>query len=182
MIKQNLGLVIVLISMAVFSLACSEDTQRQDADRVQQIAFGEQVFREKECGKCHATTGMETDTVKVEGLDVDPPDLSSVFLAMDTLFVKKHLQFTELSAMPSIAMTPHEINALTQYVASLHALANADPDLTEADGKCPVCGAPVHTSKALTITYEGKTFYLECPDCKIVFERDPTWHSKSGYL
>ena len=180
--KQNLVLAVMLMSSAVLSMGCSETPQRQAADRQQQIALGEKVFQEKKCGKCHSITGLEVETAKVEGLEVRPPDLSSVFLAIDTLFIKRHLQFTELTAMPPITMTRPEINAMAQYVASLHAKANADPNLSDADGSCPVCGARLQTSEAAVAVYEGKEYYFECPDCKVVFERDPAWHTQSGHL
>lgn len=180
--KQNLILAVMLISVAVLSMACSETPQRQAVDRQQQIALGEKIFQEKECGKCHPIDGSEVEPAKVQGLEVEPPDLTSVFLAVDSLFIKKHLQFTELTAMPPIEMTRHETNAVAQYVANLHARANTDPELKDADGNCPVCGARLKRSNALVATYEDKEFYFECPDCKVVFERDPAWHSQSGHL
>jgi YHS domain-containing protein len=173
---------VLIMAVTALMCACTETSQRPALRGEQErlIALGEKVFQEKECGKCHPTTSGVVDTTK------KAPDLSSVFLAMDTLFVKKHLQFTELSAMPPIPLTPHEINALTQYIGVLHAQAHANPDLQNPDGICPICGAPLKIADAeanhLAVTYQGSKFYFECPDCKVVFERDPAWHSQSGYL
>ncbi len=179
--KQNLVLIVMLISFAVLAMACSETPQPQSENRQKQSALGEKIFQEKECGKCHSITGTETDIAQVEGLEVPPPDLSSVFLAIDTLFIKKHLHFTELTAMPPIEMTRQEISAVSQYIASLHAKANTDPNLTDADGNCQVCGAPLKTSEASVATYNNEEFYFECPDCQVVFERDPTWKSQDEH-
>jgi mono/diheme cytochrome c family protein/YHS domain-containing protein len=178
--KRFFALVVKLMVIAVVILACTETPPRRLADRQREISRGEKVFQEKECAKCHTTSG------EFAKADTAAPDLASVFLAMDTLFVRTHLKFTELSKMPPIEMTSYEINALVQYIASLHAKANADPNLKDPDGICPVCGAPLKISEAeanhLVASYAGKKFYFECPDCKVVFERDPAWHSQSGYL
>ena len=172
--------VINAISVAtIWAVAVSCQSTAELSDNTQmQIAFGEKVFQEKQCGKCHQ--------IGNNGHAEQVPNLSSVFLAMDTLFVKAHLQFTEVSAMAPIAMTPHEISAVTQYIASLHAKANTPPDLQNPDGRCPICGAPLKKSEAaanhLESTYNDKLYYFECPDCKVVFQRDPAWHSQSGYV
>jgi len=160
--------------------ACGQKDVRIPADLRKNIALGEKIFAEKQCGKCHSTTG-DFGRQEQQG-----PDLSSVFRAMDSLFIKSHLQFTELSAMPPINLTPHEISALTQYIAALHGKTHMDPNLKDPDAICPVSGAPLKKSVAeanhLKVTYKGVDYYFVSPDAKIVFERDPEWHSKSGYL
>jgi mono/diheme cytochrome c family protein len=177
---------VLMAGIAFLATTCTETPQRGSSERQRQIALGEKIFQEKECGKCHATTGKPTEFTLVANPETKPPDLSSVFLAMDTLFIKKHLQFTETTKMPPIPLTPHEITALTQYIATLHAQANKDPNLENPDGICPICGAPLAKSEAeanhLMVTYKNAKFHFECPDCKKVFERDPAWHSQSGYL
>jgi YHS domain-containing protein/mono/diheme cytochrome c family protein len=178
--KTQFSCLLSLATSAVLLLvACSEKPGRVPGDLQKQIALGEKIFAEKECGKCHMAKVKETELAK------KAPDLTSVFLAMDTLFVKTHLQFTELTAMPPIELSRHEISALTQYVGSLHGKANMDPSLENPDGVCPICGAPVKFSEAeanhLKVTFQGKDYYFECPDCKIVFEKDPVWRSQSGY-
>ncbi|MDZ7363259.1 MAG: hypothetical protein ONB46_21450 [candidate division KSB1 bacterium] len=168
-----------LTCAALLLCACGEKPREVSGRLQEQIAFGEKIFAEKACGKCHGSAAEPAP------LERKAPDLTSVFLAMDTLLVKTHLQFTELSQMPPIELSRQEISALTQYVATLHGKANTNPNLDEADGVCPICGAPVKFSEAeanhLKVTYQNKDYYFECPDCKIVFDRDPAWRSQSGY-
>jgi YHS domain-containing protein/mono/diheme cytochrome c family protein len=170
--------ILSLAAALVIGVSCKETISPVSGDLQKQIAFGEQVFQAKRCGDCHQTGEMEDEE--------KAPNLSSVFLAMDTLYVKAHLQFAEVSAMAPIPLTPHEIGTVTQYIASLHAKANTPANLKNADGRCPVCGAPLLTAESianhLQSSYKNTTYYFECPDCKIVFERDPAWHSQSGYV
>lgn len=38
----------------------------------------------------------------------------------------------------------------------------------------PVCGKRINRNKAhITIEYQGDEFYLCCPTCQAIFERDP---------
>jgi mono/diheme cytochrome c family protein/YHS domain-containing protein len=178
MLVSNLVRVVSLAAIVAMGVHCTSVAPPASDELQKRIAFGEKVFLAKQCGDCHRVAGdFEDETA---------PNLSSVFLAMDTLYVKAHLQFSEVSAMKPIPLTPHEISAVTQYIASLHAKANTPPDLVNPDGRCPVCGAPVQISDAasnhLQSTYNNKVYHFECPDCKVVFERDPAWHSQSGYV
>ena len=179
-ITSSTALAVALAMTACMKNSADDSAGRVPSDLKKQIVLGEKLFAEKKCGECHSTTGEFANTEK------QGRDLASVFLAMDTLFVKSHLQFAELTAMPPIAMTPHEISAITQYVGVLHAQANMDKSLKDHDGICPVCGAPLMISEAmanhLKVAYQGTDYYFECPDCKVVFQRDPAWHSQSGYL
>lgn len=174
--KKNIaftGMALILAAM----YGCNRELAPIPADLQRQIAMGESVFHRNDCGKCHRVSGY--------GNGEQAPDLSSVFLAMDTVFIKAHLQFTEMSSMPPIPLKPHEISAVTQYIASLHAQRNT-PAQRNPDTRCPVCGAPVETAQAvahsLEASYKGNFFYFECPDCKAIFLRDPDWHSHSGYV
>lgn len=164
---------------ALLLCACGEKPQSVSGRLQEQIALGEKIFAEKECGKCHGSAAA------LAPLEKKAPDLTSVFLAMDTLFVKTHLQFTELTQMPPIELSRQEISALTQHVGALHGKANTNPNLNEPDGFCPICGAPVKFADAeanhLKATFQNQDYYFECPDCKVVFDRDPAWRSQSGY-
>lgn len=145
----------------------------------EQVALGEQIFLREDCGACHS--------IAHGGEEFQGGELSALMLAMDTLYVKKHLQTLEDSTlMPPIPLTPQEISAVTQYIASLHGKANTPVNLKNLDDICPVCGAPLSTTVArktnLWAQHGDKTFYFECPDCRTAFLRDPKRFSKSGYL
>jgi YHS domain-containing protein len=103
----------------------------------------------------------------------------------DTLLIKYQVSHIRGKKMPKIDLTPQEISAVTQYVASLHAKANTPPNQTGFDARCPVCGASllkaVATKNSLETSHNGKFFYFECPDCKKFFLSDPDWYSKGGY-
>ena len=167
-----------LTLVAVVAWGCEKRLDPIPADLQRQITAGESIFYRKDCGKCHE--------VSLRGNGHQGPDLTSVFLAMDTVFIKAHLQFTEISAMPPIELTPHEISAVTQYIASLHAQTNTPANLANPDARCPVCGAAVESPRAaansLQASHKGKFYYFECPDCKAIFLRDPDWHAHSGYV
>ncbi|MGH7495292.1 MAG: c-type cytochrome [bacterium] len=172
---------IELIGMALvlaMTWGCKKQITPIPVDLQRRIATGESVFSRNDCGKCHQVAGYSNEH--------RAPDLTSVFLAMDTVFIKAHLQFTEVSSMPPIPLKPHEISAVTQYLASLHAQKNTPANLQNPDTRCPVCGAEVESAKAvinsLEASYRGKFYYFECPDCKAVFLRDPKWHVQSGYV
>ncbi|MCI0691117.1 hypothetical protein L0337_03815 [candidate division KSB1 bacterium] len=163
----------------LLALACRKGPSPESAAPRQEITLGEKIFVEKECGKCHTAGDQSVEK------EMKAPDLASVFLAVDTVFIKSHLKFIELSQMPPIELKPDEINALTRYVASLHAKANTAPDLKNPDGKCSVCGAPLKIESAkvaqLQASQNDKAFYFECPDCKRMFEMNPDWYAQQGY-
>jgi len=163
----------------VLVAGCKQEPAPLPANLVQQIATGEQVFQRENCGECHRL-GHGDD-------EFQGGELSSLMLAMDTLYVKKHLENLEDSTrMPPIPLNSEEISAVTQYIASLHGKVNAPVNLETIDGVCPICGAALNTAVAfrnnLWAQYGDKTYYFECPDCKKAFLRDPKRHSKSGYL
>ena len=171
---------VAVSSIVIFCCACSDKPAPVPGALQKEIALGEKIFAEKECGKCH-TNSESTVPPKMKA-----PDLTSVSWITDTTLVKGHLQFTEMSAMPPLDLTHHETNALAKYVAHLHARAKTDPNLKNPDGVCPVCGAPLKISKAqadgLQATHDGKTFYFDCADCKRLYERDASWYGQHGYL
>jgi len=177
MFKLRISILAVMTIMLALAWGCKKRIAPIPADLQRQITAGESVFYRKDCGKCHQVNAF--------GDAHQGPALTSVFLAMDTVFIKAHLQFTEISAMPPIALTPHEISAVTQYIASLHANMNTPANLKDPDARCPVCGAEVESARAvansLQVSHQGKFYYFECPDCKAIFLRDPDWHSRSGY-
>jgi mono/diheme cytochrome c family protein/YHS domain-containing protein len=164
----------------LLAIACGKRSGPESGAPQKEMTLGEKIFAEKECGKCH-TTGDQTVEKEMKA-----PDLASVFLAVDTVFVKSHLRFIELSQMPSINLTPEEIDALTHYVASLHAKAKTDPNLEKPDGRCPVCGALLKIEQAKTAqlqaSHADKVYNFECADCKRMFEMNPDWYAQHGYV
>jgi YHS domain-containing protein len=172
---RGIGLIVICTSI----LACEKKTVAPIPEELQkQIALGESIFYQKDCGKCHLAGN---DNQEFKG-----PALTSVHLAEDTLLAKYRLYHFESSQMPPIPLTHQEISALTQYLASLHAKAYTPANLTNCDARCPVCGAEVEKTAAIKNSLEasrnGKFFYFECPDCKEIFLREPGRYSKSGYV
>lgn len=45
---------------------------------------------------------------------------------------------------------------------------------------CPVCGKAVDPATAPTSVYQGTTYYLRCPGCKLRFDADPERFLRSG--
>ncbi len=173
-IVRSLGL------MAIFAigLACEKKNLAPVPEELQkQIASGESIFYQKDCGKCHSAFGFAQDA--------KGPELTAAHLAEDSLQAKYRLYHFESSEMPPIPLTHQEISALTQYIASLHAKAYTTANLTNRDARCPVCGAEVEKAAAiknsLEASHSGNFYYFECPDCKEIFLRDPGKYSKSGY-
>jgi YHS domain-containing protein len=170
----------VVSSIIILAIACQDKPAPADSALQKEIALGEKIFVEKECGKCH--NGSDS----VMAAEMKAPDLTSAFLANDTIFVKAHLQFIELTSMPPMDLTPDETRLLAKYVAHLHAKSKTDPNLKNPDDKCPVCGAPLKISQAqaeaLQVTHTGKTYYFDCADCKRMFERDASWYVQHGYV
>lgn len=175
----KLALPLGWMALVLLGAGCKRDPVPLPANLLQQIALGEKIYARENCGECHR---LGHGSEEFQG-----GELSVLMLAMDTLYVKKHLQSLEDSTrMPPIPLRPEEISAVTQYIASLHGKVNTPVNLESLDGVCPVCGAPLNTTVAfrnnLWAQYGDKTFYFECPDCKKAFLRDPKRHSKSGYL
>jgi YHS domain-containing protein len=166
--------------MAIFAigLACEKKNLAPVPEELQkQIALGESIFYQKDCGKCHSVYGSAQDA--------KGPELTAAHLAEDSLLAKYRLYHFESSEMPPIPLTHQEISALTQYIASLHAKAFTPANLINRDARCPVCGAEVDKAAAiknsLEASHNGKFFYFECPSCKEIFLRDPGRYSRSGY-
>ena len=178
--KQHLIGLAALSCVAVFAFTCQKQSTALPQALQKEIARGEKIFAEKQCGKCH-TNGSSAVAAEMQA-----PDLTSAFLANDTIFVKAHLRFIELSSMPRLDLTPAEIKALTQYVAHLHAQVKTDPLLKNPDGVCPVCGARLQVSKAqaagFAMAVYGKNYYFDCADCQRLFERDTNWYVEHGHL
>lgn len=178
--KQHLIGLAALSCVAIFACACQKQPASLPQALQREIARGEKIFAEKQCGKCHTNGGSAV------AAEMQAPDLTSAFLANDTIFVKAHLRFIELSRMPKLDLTPAEVKALTQYVAHLHAKVNTDPLLKNPDGICPVCGARLQAAKAqaasLYVVVDGQNYYFDCADCQRLFERDTNWYVQHGHL
>jgi mono/diheme cytochrome c family protein len=132
---------------------------------------GEKIFKEKQCGSCHTTS----PSAKMKS-----PDLTTVFTAVDTTFIKVHLRFQQETAMPAIDLTAKQIDDLARYVSHLHAEKFQKVNAKEADGKCPVCGALLKTSavtaESLVSRYNDRLYYFECKSCKEAFDKNSSWH------
>jgi YHS domain-containing protein/mono/diheme cytochrome c family protein len=178
--SSSLILFAAACAMILTAAACRKGSSPESVALRAKATLGEKIFVEKECGKCH----IGGDSAATP--EMSAPDLTSVFLASDTVFVKAHLRFSELSKMPPITLTPEEIGALTQYIASLHARAKGDSHLRNPDGLCPVCGASLKVDQAragqLEASHDGKAYYFECADCKRVFEMNADWYVQHGYV
>ena len=139
---------------------------------------GKTVFVAKKCGDCH----ILGDTTKVPKMPA--PDLSSPFLANDSLFVRAHLKVLEETRMPPVELMPEEIRLVSLYIAELHAARHATVADADADARCPVCNAPVASTQAeergLRLEYLGKVYYFECPKCKNLFIDAPEAYRHSG--
>lgn len=140
--KHHLIWLAAMSGVVIFCFACSDKSALVPSALQKEIALGERIFAEKQCSKCH-TNGESTVPPEMKA-----PDLTSAFLANDTIFVKAHLKFIELSIMPPLDLTAEETNALAKYVAHLHAKTRTDPNLKNPDGVCPVCGAPLQIARA----------------------------------
>ena len=157
----------VLLSRCGETPSPSPEDQHLSADALQ----GKAVFDAKECGKCHVLN----DTSKA--LQVQAPNLSTPFLANDSLFVQAHLKMQDESSMPPIELTQKEIRTVSLYIAELHAARHATVAEDSADARCPVCNAAVSSTqaeeKSLHLEYLGKVYYFECPKCKNLFIEAP---------
>jgi YHS domain-containing protein len=178
MLRLSITKVIGLMAIFISMLACEKKTVTPVPEELQkQIALGESIFYQKDCGKCHLAS---SDTQQVKA-----PALTSVHLAEDTLSARYQLYHFESSKMPPIPLTHQEISALTQYITSLHAKAFTPANLTVLDARCPVCGAMLQKANAikngLEASVNGNFYYFECPDCKNIFLSNPRLYSRSAY-
>jgi YHS domain-containing protein len=167
---RSLGLLIILMS----GLACEKKMATPAPEELQkQIALGESLFYQHDCGKCH-----NPDSAAV-------PKLTTIHLAEDTLAARYRLSHIEPSDMPPIPLTHQEISALAHYITTLHAKAYTPANLTSHDAVCPVCGATLQKATAIKNGLEnsvnGNFYYFECPDCKNTFLSNPRLYSHSAY-
>ncbi len=132
---------------------------------------GKAVFEAKKCGRCHSIGKP------IENPEMQAPDLTTPFLANDSMFVVAHLKFVDETKMPAIQLTDEEIKAVSHYIANLHASLHATVSAEKADTLCAVCYAPVLKSQArekdLWYKYLDRTYYFECADCKKLFAKAP---------
>jgi mono/diheme cytochrome c family protein len=135
------------------------------------LVRGEKIFKEKECGSCHTSE---------PGAKMPAPDLTTVFTAIDTTFIKVHLRFQQETAMPPIALTAKQTEDVARYISHLHAERFQKVKDKQADGKCPVCGALLKINEAasdsLQSRYNDRLYYFECKSCKEAFDKNPGWH------
>ena len=132
---------------------------------------GEKIFKEKECASCHTTS---------TAAKMKAPDLTTVFTAFDTTFIKVHLRFQQETAMPPIHLSAKQTDEVARYVSHLHAEKFQKVKDKQADGKCPVCGALLKISDSvkdsLPSRYRERLYYFECKSCKEAFDKNPEWH------
>lgn len=132
---------------------------------------GENIFAEKKCGSCHFVSADQTMTA---------PDLTTVYTAFDTMFIKVHLRFQQETAMPPIKLSQKETEDLADYISHLHAENHQKVKDKQADGKCPVCKALLKisdsTAEKLVTRYNERLYYFECKSCKEAFDKNPSWH------
>ena len=159
----------VVCAIFLLMLGCEKKTENIADGHFSELALeGKALFAAEKCGVCHK---MNTERHR------DAPDLTHPFLANDSMFVQTHLQFVERSEMPPIDLSGDQIRALAAYIAELHVAMQ--PEIPEAlvDAQCPVCKAPVSTTRAkeagLTATYFDKTYYFECKKCMGAFRHVP---------
>ena len=130
---------------------------------------GKEIFVAKECNQCHYVGDEEVAS--------EAPDLLDPFLANDSLFVRTHLRFVELSKMPAVELTEQEIQAVSRYVAEMHRAKYPTVSREDADVICPVCYAPVSSKVAkqadLEFIYLKDRFYFECEHCLAAFRKAP---------
>ncbi len=173
-ITRSAGLIVVL--MLIF--ACGKKAVAPaPAELQKQIALGESIFYQKDCGRCHLANNSEE---KFKG-----PLLTTIHLAEDTLAARYRLSHIEPSNMPPIPLQHQEISALAHYITTLHAKAYTPANLTSHDARCPVCGAMLQKATAikngLEVSSDGNFYYFECPDCKNTFLSNPRLYSHSAY-
>jgi len=156
----------------IFMLAQDGATQpRKKSANLTPLQRGEKIFKEKLCASCHTTSSIAK---------MQAPDLTSVYTAFDTTFIKVHLRFQQETAMPPIDLNPKQIDDVARYVSHLHAEKHQKVADKQADGKCPVCGALLKVSDSTTenllTRYNERLYYFECKSCKEAFDKNPGWH------
>lgn len=162
----------MLVCILVFAQAgvSQAQIQKSTVDK-SAIAKGEKIFKEKQCASCHTTA----PTAQMKA-----PDLTTVYTALDTTFIKVHLRFQQETAMPPITLSLKQIEDLSRYVSHLHAKKFQKVRDEQADGKCPVCGALLKINDAakdgLQSRYNDRLYYFECKSCKDAFDKNPSWH------
>lgn len=161
----------LLCVLTVAPVGLSQAQTRKSTTEKSALAKGEKIFKDKSCASCHTTA--PTAMMKA-------PDLTTVFTALDTTFIKVHLRFQEETAMPSIALGPKQIEDLSRYISNLHAKKFQKVRDEQADGKCPVCGALLKISDAakdgLQSRHNDRLYYFECQSCRVAFDKNPSWH------
>ncbi len=157
----------------IFVLAQNGDAQSRKKKSVEptSIERGEKIFVEKKCGGCHFPKA---------GQPMTAPDLTTVYTAFDTTFIKVHLRFVQETSMPPIDLSARQTEDVAQYVSHLHAEKYQKVKDNQADGKCPVCGAFLKisdvTAENLMTRYNDRLYYFECKSCKDAFDKNPSWH------
>ncbi len=168
MLRLRIIFIVSCISSCFIFAGCTE-ANKSSAKNFQQLAeTGKQIFQENQCSKCHNDSTSQNPFL---------PDLKRPFLAGNQVLVNLHLTNVEISLMPEIDLSQEEIDALSVYIATLHASVQKTVSADEADTRCPVCYAPVSIEAAkaasLVYTFSGKEFYFECQDCLELFKKIP---------
>jgi mono/diheme cytochrome c family protein len=158
----------VILFFGLFA-TCENSKSSRSERLVELAAKGKSVFEKNECGQCHYLGD--------EAVDAQAPDLTSPFLASDSLFVQAHLKFVKESQMPPINLDDGEIRALGYYISVLHSAKHRTVGPDERDHSCPVCFAPVSQAQALNNKLYAKFlanhYYFECSECLQAFKRAP---------
>lgn len=167
---RKLACFIALACIFMLAQDGAAQSRKKSAD-LTPLERGEKIFKEKLCASCHTTS----PSAKMKS-----PDLTTVYTAFDTTFIKVHLRFQQETAMPPIELNPKQTEDLARYISHLHAEKNQKVKDNQADGKCPVCGALLKISDAntdsLLTRYNERLYYFECKSCKEAFDKNPSWH------
>lgn len=172
MLRLRIIFIVSCISSFFIFAGCTEANKSAAKDFRQLAKTGKQIFAQHKCSKCHNDSTSEKAFV---------PDLKRPFLAGNQILVDLHLNNTDISFMPEVELTQEEIYALSIYIATLHAAGQKTVSMDEADGRCPVCFAPVSFEAAkaasLVYTFSDKEYYFECQDCLELFKKIPEPYS-----
>ncbi|MCG8604377.1 cytochrome c [bacterium] len=159
---------IAILFLSLFA-TCDNSKSSRSERLVDLAAKGKNVFEKNDCGKCHYLGD--------EVVDAKAPDLTSPFLASDSLFVQAHLKFVEESQMPPISLDDGEIRALSYYISALHSAKHRTISPDKGDHFCPVCFAPVSQAQALNdklyVKFLDNHYYFECAECLEAFKKAP---------
>lgn len=154
---------------ALLMIGCTKLDQENAPQFSQAAMKGKAIFEARNCGSCHAVNGTEVAKTA--------PNLSSPFIANDSMFVRAHLEFVEKSEMPPIDLSQEDMRLLSLYIAEIHRANHPSVPEEQADTYCPVCYAPVSMAQAsadkLVSSYLGDKYYFECEDCMKAFEEAP---------